>query len=504
MKILLLFLIFSSPTFAAYKQFKPIGNAPRFAPPSYSSYANASKSIQGAVSVNGRFAIATMNPKSALALGRQLAKSSPYALLGLAALDFFQDENNDWFAPPVNPALPITASPKSDTETRGTCTYPTAVDASQGECIGITKAAALNGAYGETEFHTAATGFHYVTVDANHSKIRASYTTIPDDVQVEFDIGGFDFPYEIDNKTCPPDGMPEFTRPILGSDGSISNCANGTTYDDHFPQPTNTTKMAEALGDAAYQTNHELWDAFKDSPDDEFLSPESVQSYNQPDVSDTFNDYLKRVASGDYQFTDPEGENYVPSNQVIPTQIAIKAMEKGDPAVDPTTGQVANPKVKTDGAATKPVDPNAVPQNINVTVTVPEDDTISQTEYEQSNETFFQQFDETAQLEKTKIDTAVTTLESADEDFLNSLAEDVTNFTVPDFPTFDSLFPDLPFGNCTGFSLNTSIAGIQRLMVFDKHCQPYNLYIHPLASWFFSLLTGLYVFYLAGETLKSR
>jgi hypothetical protein len=40
--------------------------------------------------------------------------------------------------------------------------------------------------------------------------------------------------------------------------------------------------------------------------------------------------------------------------------------------------------------------------------------------------------------------------------------------------------------------------------MFDAHCPPYNTYIHPLLVWILYMMTGLYVFHLASQTLGRK
>ena len=514
--ILTFFLFFPSLTYAV--TFTPIGNSPRFAPPAYSSYATANSSIKGAVTVGGKFAIATMNPRNAVALGRQLAKGSPYALLGLAALDFFQGDDDDWFKPPVKDGTIPTESPKSENQ----CSINVAPNAAQhliGSSCEVDANAECQSLYPDTEsvggqdYFTGTTGelreqtpifAKLYCLRTQHSFYNYQWNESPTEIY----LGNLGFITEI-QMTCPPDHNLLATHGVdSNGDGDIDKCHIPQDVIDYNPQIVSTGEMSTALGDKMFQTNQELtsWEPFKDYPSDSFLSPDYVSSYNQPNVSDTFDTYLKNVASGNYQSSDSNASNYVPAEMVTPTQAAIKGLEKGDPIVDPVSGEIANSNNKTEGAADPVVDPNA--QNVviqgSITVNVPEDDTISQTEYEQSNDKFFQEFDTAAQLENTKIQNSLTDLQTADTDFITSLTDDITNFTIPDFPTFESLFPALPFGSCSGFGVNTSIGGVQRMMTIDQHCAPYNLYIHPLLTWLLSVMTGLYVFHLASETLKGN
>jgi len=508
MRIIIFFLFLTS--FSSFAvQFKPIGSPPKYFQPAGSVDSMAAR-MRGAITVNGKFAFATLNPRNAIGLGRQLARSSPYALLGLAALDFFQDENDDWFSPPEKTGERITKPPETvDQYTCSGINGTSTVLGSVSDCASWALPAWKSSR--PQEGQGSVRNVEIVIVDNNYSLIYdyCEFTNVSTGGCYLFGTGytsplGSAFPLP-PSPQCPNSQYPNYSLGIDSDNDSIVDfCSTPQDELDYNSQPTDTLAMSQALGDEMFRTNQELtsWEPFKDYPSDSFLSPDYVESYNQPDVTPTFDEYLKNVASGNYQTFDATAPNYVPAEMLQPTQAAIKGMEKGDPIVDPTTGSVVNPDIKTDGAASKPVDPNA--QAVNVNVTFPEDDTISQTEYEQSNDAYFQQFNEAGQLESLKIDTAITDLETAETDFITSLTDDVTNFEVPEFPTFKSLFPDLPFGSCVGFSLNTSIAGVQRMMTFDKHCPPYNLYIHPLLVWFLYSMTGLYVFYLAGETLKGK
>jgi len=516
MRLFVFFTLFLTSffSFASYKTFKPIGSPPKYYTPAGSVGSTAAR-MKAAITVNGKFAFATFKPATALSLGRQLAKKSPYALVALAALDFFQDENNEWRSPALKSGDMPYSSPDFNTEWAGTCNssgfsstisgngdLPSILEFKSICALNLVSDVTLSVKSGHTCGDCTFDGSY--NISTNSIEIKVHLEGFGGLRSVFRNVGGTPVSLGI-IKSCPPSSSPDSTHPLFGSDGEINNCVKPQDFEDYTPQQSANVSMAEVLANDQIQ-KEPIWDAFKDHSNDINLSPESIESYNQPNVSPVFNDYLKSVASNNHQTSNTNMPNYVPADMVAPTQAAISSLQKGNPFLDPTTNDLSNPNEISDGAASKPVDPNApvTNQNITVNVEIPEDDTISQTEYEQSNDMYFNQFNDAAQLELVKIDNNVNDLQQSETDFITSLTDDVTNFDVPDFPTFASLFPDLPLGTCTGFSLNTSVGGVQRMITFDKHCPPYNQYIHPLLLWLFYVLTGLYVFNLASETLKGN
>ena len=250
------------------------------------------------------------------------------------------------------------------------------------------------------------------------------------------------------------------------------------------------------------------------------IDPEFVESFNQPTVTPEFNEYLKSVASGSNQSHTPTAPNYVPADMVQPTKQAITSILNSEPFVDPTNPtEVVNPNPSTEGlnnnsSSTKtPTGSSSDPLNvtgnitvdipdITVNVEIPEDDTISQTEYEESNQKDYDNFNATAQAYSDAIGVQNESLQAGETSFVESLTTDITNFTVPDFPTLQSFFPTLPFGSCIGFTINTQIGGVQRPMMIDQHCPPYNTYFNPLLTWALSIFTALYIFHLASRTIE--
>jgi len=199
--------------------------------------------------------------------------------------------------------------------------------------------------------------------------------------------------------------------------------------------------------------------------------------------------------------------NYVPAEMVTPTRVAISALTAGNPFIDPTTSttDIVSPNESTQGAATKPADPNApvTNQNITVTVEMPEDDTISQTEYEESNNKFFQQFADATTTFQSDTDSILEKAANDDSDFIDSLTSDVANASgIPDFPSISGLWSPNG-GSCVAYHSEATIAGNTRTITYDKHCPTYNSVVHPLLVWFLYISTALYVIHLAGRTFKS-
>jgi len=503
-------LLFLTPfsSFAAYKNFKPIGTSPKFAPPAYSAYATANRTIKGGVSIGGRFAMATLNPKNAVALGRQIARSNPYALVGLAALSYFQDEDNDWYKSADKEGEMPVYPPESDDEYYYICEGQEVIEE---VCMGIL-AAGHNAEENKRNASCSVTQTNNPspTTKGIYPKCVYEYLQNPDT-----DTWGSTFHYRgwlngalETNITCPPEANPDATASQdADSDGVTDGCYTVQDYQDYTPKAATTAAMATALGDQMFQTNQELtsWEPFKDYPDDDFLSPNYVSDYNQPDVSDTFNEYLKDVAADNYQSSDANAPNYVPADMVAPTQAAIKGLEKGDPIVDPVTNEIADSNISTDGAAAAVPDPNAQPVTISgsITVNVPEDDTISQTEYETSNAKFFQEFADGSTNFQANNETMVSEAQQGDIDFIDSLGSDVSDFSAfPDFPLISALWSPSG-GGCIPYTSEASIAGNSRVITYDKHCPFYTSVAHPLLVWFLYISTALYVIHLAGRTFKS-
>jgi hypothetical protein len=516
-------------------------STPKYFPPTpYSKIGinayNAS-TVRGAVSVAGRFAVATLNPSSPLALAKQLARANPYAIAAMAASIYFQDEIGQWLEPPTETGERPQAPPKSEPIFGGNCTsYQTGLSPgamSMQECKSNLSAEDSRPRYAEDtiELKWPSSVEYEIKVQICSARVVngvndpcATYTvgSLGTFVQKTTVIG-----YSTE---CPHEEHPAFIIPVdPDGDGEIDYCLNPAHQDGYQAKPVGFEDIAQPYADDLMEYHNTSIDLLQNwNPDpassvdsqwqpyvigsSDIVEPEFISSYNQPSgVSNTANDYMIYVSSGDFQTSNPSGANYVPPEMVQPIQTAITSVFNNSPFIDPTTGTISSPVTSTDGAATPaPVptgsatNPINVTGDINVNVTIPEDDTISQAEYEESNAKDYQDFDLTAQLEKSKIDESISGLETADSNFIDSLTPDITNFAVPDFPTLATIWPSFTTGVCAGFSLNTSIAGNQKSIMFDAHCPPYNTYIHPLLVWILYMMTGLYVFHLASQTLGRK
>jgi hypothetical protein len=521
MRLLLLFTLFICFSTSA-SQFTKIGNISV----KQGSRASSVKSLVGSVSNNGNFAIATFKPASVKGLGRAIARGNPYAIAALTALDFFND-NGQWMKPASLTGDIPSESPKITDSWQADCSASShsSVVSGTGDfvpstarqmCAEQSKDDVLT--YWQPQQNTTGALNCEWSVSIGNVE-NVSYTVKP---KLDCDGGFYDrqasFAVTVSNDQetttleCPPDSAPQnVIQYDKSGDGDTDACVTPQSLEDYSPQQTTVDDIAPVYADDMQEwfnqsiDNLQDWSPFSDGTATG-LEPEYIESYNQADVSPTFNEYLKRVASGSYQTIDQNASDYVPLDMVNPAEVAITSLKNGDSFVDPTTGEIKDVDNKTDGASSEQPSstvPDGTAANpINVTVNLPEDDTISQTEYEESNQKDYDDFDTEAQLQKTNIDTVVTDLEASDQSFIDSLIPDVQNVDVPEMPSFSSLFPDLPFGTCTAFSVDTMQGTVIKPMVFDSHCAPYQTYLHPLIYWFLYVMTGLYIFHLAGETFN--
>ncbi|WP_440877629.1 hypothetical protein [Thalassotalea sp. PLHSN55] len=529
--ITLIFL--SASAFSAnYNNFKPLNNKlGRYAPTPYSQ-----ATMRGAVLVNdSKFAIARINPKSALALGRQLATRHPLAMAGMAALTYYQDDDFNWMEEPELSGEPPSYQPKSDLQSVVVRSYGDKIPPLKEVSLVLTDnpCGDFFGNLPIPHYTADFVDYSYIKQDGD---LTYDITCTYQDIEYKFnpDTGGHDIEevhgvlvkeawihYEDqDILTCPPDNNSSATYPNIDDDGETVSCSDPSVIDKYLPKPIDLdSASAKYADDYLTQWHNESinelkgWEPYTKSTGE--IEPEYIESYNQPGVSETFNEYLKHVASGNYQTSDPNAPNYVPADMVVPTQVAISAATNGESFVDPTTSEVKNPETITDGAATKAPAPDGSAANpfhvtggggggaVQVEVVIPEDDTISQTEYEESNAKFFQQFANAAVNTQAETDGMLQTAVDGDGAFIDSLTPDVVDASgLPDFPVIADLW-SVPTGACVPYTSEASIAGNMRIITYDKHCPTYNAVVHPLLVWFLYISTALYVIHLAGRTFKS-
>lgn len=526
--IIITILFFSIPCFAS---FTPLNNTKIVHGSSatlntlvQAGNANANRfRIAGAVSNSGKFAIATLKPSSVLGLGKQLAKGNPYTLVAMAGLAYFQDDIGQWYSEAEKTGEVPFLTPKSELKYNYKCTisawgsHITKEGMTETNSQQFIKSTCLDPA--KAKFTELALANGYVSADfisSTDTSVKFRTTNSADIENTQSANYGGSIGIQELSYSCPPFDDPSYILAFdSDGDGKIDKCFSPAVNEQYKDQPVTTEDMAEPYADDLMEWHNTSisdmkgWDPYIDSNGN--VEPEYIDSYNQPAVSPSMNEYMKSVASGTYQTTDANAPNYVPSEMVQPTQSAINSTFNNDPFIDPTTAEVVTPSTSTDGAATPDPSPTGdadnplhVTGNFTVDVQIPEDDTISQTEYEQSNEKFFNDFDTQAQLESTKLDTKIDDLKTADQDFIDSLMPDITGFDVPDFPTLSTIWPSFQTGTCIPLILNASVANLQQTITFDAHCPPYNTYIHPLLVWLLYLATGLYIFHLAHETLGRK
>ncbi len=537
--ILILLSFFSFSTFAN-SPIKAISGIKYFPPTPYSTTGmNAFRAgtLRGGVTVGSAFAVAKIKPASILGLGRQLASSNPYTLVAMAALTYYQDDIGRWVFPPEEEGEQPYLVPDIEQVPYGDCYSVVSTLVTENKCLEnveehytellTQRVAATSGdSSGSERSHSLEIVYQepYYIGKVTYDRCKKTWPDgstmvceyIPAGTQDAFFSDTYEYSHHKDSAVCPPDMNPTFLDGVdTNSDGEVDRCYDPAESHKYEPQPIVLSEAVEPYADDLMEWHNtsieslQNWEPYLDTSGN--VEPQYVESYNQPDVSATMNEYMKNVSSGNYQTSDATAPNYVPSEMLQPTQSAINSTFNNESFVDPTTSIVVDPTISTDGAATPdPVptgganSPIHVTGDITVNVEIPEDDTISQTEYEASNAKFFEQFNTQAQLEQTKIDTQLTDLEAADSDFIDSLTADVTNFGVPDFPTLANIWPSFSTGTCIPLTLNASVARLNQTIVFDAHCPPYNTYIHPLLVWILYLMTGLYVFHLAHETLGRK
>ncbi|MBU2871531.1 hypothetical protein [Colwellia sp. E2M01] len=491
--LLLPFFSYSSDV-KTYTQLKPLGSKPAFAP--YPFHVDTTSKFGGAVTNNGRFAIATFKTYSPATLAKQLLRKNPWAVLGLTALAFFQDEDEVFYKPAsIDGSIPDDLQENQQLTNVYQChgvNNSETVATSIGLCASWAAKEWEKTQPSEYIRNVSSAVKNDTTLVANHdwctNYAAHSGTCVVWSNDRQTNTGSASPLPPV--YSCPPDSSPSHAVPYQG------NCVQQEVFDTYHPSKATLPEMATALSDSMTSDPYADWDwkPFMERENDEFISSDSVDSVNEPLVSDQFNEYLKSVASGNYQTTNPDLPNYVPSEFVKPTQAAIKATEEGQPLVDPTTDDIVNPDITN----TTPVTPDTTPSNI--TINFPEDDTISQTEYEQSVNKFFDDFGSAAESTQANTDSMLETARGDDSDFIDSLEGDITNADFPELPFIKDLWPNVNTGQCIPFTLNVSLRGQPKNIVFDKHCPPYNTYVNPMLTYFLYIITALYTLHLAGRT----
>ncbi|NQZ22466.1 MAG: hypothetical protein HRT53_10450 [Colwellia sp.] len=520
--VIFLFMLFiTTSTFAV--TFKPIGKTKYFPPVPYTNTAMNAGKLRGAVSVGNAFAIAKIKPSSVIGLGKQLAKANPYTLAAMLAIGYYQDDIGQWMSEPTEETYPI--KPPRSEETDG-ITGVTNVGYNYligGGLSGLDVDGLCNNLYPEGDLIRNVSGsWVNITEDptGDHEKYAATCKYDQWD-----NWGGPHYVSTLElaiflattatiiTQSCPSDGFPYFQREEKSDNGELIGCSNPADVaatkpavaplDDVAPifaDDLLTQRQHQALEDLS---NFDTWEPFVD-PATGNVEPEYIESYNQPAVSPEFSDMLTSVASGSAQTSDANAPHYVPPELLSQTQSAVTAAMNDNPFIDPTTSQVVEPSQSTDGAATPaPTPDGSASAPFNITIDIPEDDTISQTEYEASNAGFFKQMTDASANSQTTVDTNIEEMKTQDSDFIDSLTPDVIDAGgIPDFPSIASLW-QIGGGACIAYTSESSIAGSTRTITYDKHCPTYNSVVHPLLVWFLYVSTALYIIHLAGRTFKS-
>ncbi len=531
MRNFFLFLFISILSFLSFSTFanapiKSIGGIKYFAPTPFSPTAmNAYRAgrLRGGVTVDGQFAVAKIKANSVLGLGRQLAKGNPYALAAMAALAYYQDDIGNWLEEPKSEVDGVHSMPPKTISSLECKHYG-------GTVLGYAP-------YGQ-DFDDCKQVFEDHHTQGDYAAIQAR-PTFCEEVSREWRNNLFDITYKykqyegsactkygssgnryaagikVQTKSCPPDADPSLVVPVADPDGTIRKCISPQSAQDIQPKPMPLEDMAPPYADDLMEWHNtsldelQSWTPYTDGSGN--VDSEYVDSFNKPVVSPQMNEYMKSVASGNAQSTNPSGSNYVPQEMMQPTQTAVSATFNDSSFIDPTTDTVVDPTTVTDGAATPtPVQQGTVDNPMHVTgtltvdVQIPEDDTISQTEYEASNAKFFEQFASETSGTQAATDTLLKTSSDSDASFIDSLGSDVTNASgIPDFPSIASLWGGFSTGTCASYTSQASIAGDRRTITYDQHCPMYHSTVHPLLYWFLNITTGLYIILLAGRTFKT-
>jgi len=517
--IFLFFLFISSSTFAV--TFKPIGKAKYFPPVPYSSAAMNTGKIRGAVTIGNAFAIAKIKPMSALGVAKQLAKRHPFTLAAMLAYGYYEDDIGQWMASPQTDNL-LTKSPKIEQIDGVTAVdnigYDYLVGGSHTE---LDVDSLCKSVFPETDLRRNVSGaWETLSVDDTAKSYGATCTMDrwdnwggPHYVQTEHPRIMIAYTDTMVVRSCPPDGYASYIIPITEEDGTIGACTSHEAQEATKPQILPMDTAADNMGDSvmdtmqqtdpATQSQGDTWAPYVD-PSTGNVEPEFISSYNVPDVSPEFNEMLKSVASGQAQTADPLAAHYVDPAMLGATQTAVTQAMNDAPFIDPTTSTIVEPTTSTEGAATPETIPTGASDSpINITIEMPEDDTISQTEYEASNAAFFDQFAQASADSQANVDLNIEEMKTQDSDFIDSLTPDIIDASgIPDFPSLTGLW-SIGGGSCVAYTTDSSIAGNTRTITYDKHCPTYNNVVHPLLVWFLYISTALYIIHLAGRTFKS-
>jgi len=518
--VIFLFTLFmTTSTFAV--TFKPIGKAKYFPPVPYSNAAMNAGKIRGAVTIGEAFAIAKIKPMSALGVAKQLAKRHPYTLAAMLAYGYFEDDIGQWMASPQTDNL-LTKSPKIEQIDGVTGVDNIGYEYLVGqEHTSLDVDALCKTVFFETDLRRNVSGAWETLSVQDTAKTYGATCSYdhwdnwggPHYVQTMKPRIMIAYTDTMVVRSCPPDGFSSYVIPVNNADGTISACTSHEAQEATKPQILPMESAADSMGDSvmdgmqqtdpATQTQADTWEPYVD-PATGNVEPEFISSYNIPDVSPEFNEMLKSVASGNAQTTDPLAANYVDPAMLNATQTAVTQAMNDSPFIDPTTDSIVEPTTSTEGAATPETIPTGASDSpINITIEMPEDDTISQTEYEASNAAFFKQMTDAAANSQTTVDTNIEEMKTQDSDFIDSLTPDVVEAGgIPDFPSIANLW-QIGGGACIAYTSESSIAGQTRVITYDKHCPTYNSVVHPLLVWFLYVSTALYIIHLAGRTFKS-
>jgi len=518
--VILLFIIFSTSSFS--QTFTPIGKTKYFPPVPYTNTAMNAGKLRGAVTIGNAFAIAKIKPSSALALGKQLAKANPYTMAAMLALGYFQDDIGQWMASPSEDTYPIKTPRSMEAEVVNGVTNVGFNYLIGGSVTDLDVNALCEGMYPESDLKRNSGGSWEQKEIVEQGIIWDAKCTYD-----QWDNwGGAHYVQTVvvsvflastsreAVKSCPPDGYNQYQFEIRDEESNdLTGCANpaemALTQDSQLPlkdaapvfaDDLLTQRQHQALDDLS---KLETWQPFTD-PATGNIEPEYIESYNKPVMSPEFNSMMISVADGTNQSNDANAPNYVPADMLYITQSAVTAAMNDNPFVDPTTSQVVEPNTSVDGAATQaPAPDGSVNAPFNITLDIPEDDTISQTEYEASNAKFFEQFASASADSQANVDSGIEALKTQDSDFIDSLTPDVIDAGgIPAFPSIADLW-GIGGGSCVPYTSNSSIAGVTKTIVYDKHCPTYNEVVHPLVVWFLYVSTALYIIHLAGRTFKS-
>jgi len=465
----------------------------------------------------GRYAIATLNPKSISGVGRFLATKNPYTIAALAAASYFYDDFGNLLGKPEDTTPMPTLSPKLSNEfcvtARGNPDQKgcgaTEYDAKFNACeLVASQSLPYSTDPWPVREYTAgyckvvgSTFYAYNNVTTcyqpNSAGNQTCYYDSPN--RIKSIIFENDMTQE-NNAYCPPDSDATYTYPITDSTGQVTAC---TTPSDFATRQPVMPPLQQVADDWYNQSILDLqnYPIKTMSYENGSLNNGFIESVNSPNISDSFNSALNLVESGNYQTTDSTLPNYISPEMLNSVNSARNAMfndlpfsEPDGTIVDSQNQPVNNP---TNGTGTQPAD-----TPINVNVSLDNVDFLTQTQYEQSNQKFFNEFSQVADSYNQTNETAITDLKDKEQSFIDSLVTDVQNAELPEMPTLSSIFPSIPTGQCIPFTLNVSLAGQPKTIVFDKHCPAFTNFVDPILVFFLYVSTALYVFHLAGRTFS--